>query len=168
MLEHIKGAEGVMQRLLHWLRPDGAAILIFPDRDTVFGFATRCSPHWVHVAYHKYVMGMANAGAPGFAPYRTFYDRVISRRGMHAFCAKHGYTIALEYGRAPGLADWPAWFWSLYRIVAPAIAKLSLGALAWKHIGLVYVIQKKAPSASQFPNATTSVPLVDPAVPSSS
>jgi SAM-dependent methyltransferase len=143
VLEHINGAESVLERFLDWLKPDGVAVCIFPDRDTVFGLLTRCSPHWIHVAYHKYIMGIATAGARGFGPYRTTYDRVISRRGMHSFCAAHGCTIALEYGRAPGLADWPGWFFSLYRMIAPVIAKLSFGSLAWEHIGLVYVIQKR-------------------------
>lgn len=143
VLEHIEGAEDVLHRLLRWLKPDGAAIFIFPDRDTVFGMATRSSPHWLHVAYHKYIMGIKDAGAPGHGPYRTIYDRVISRRGMRNFCARHGFTIALEYGRAPGLADWPGWFWTLYKSVAPLVARLSFGTLSWKHIGLVYVIQKQ-------------------------
>jgi SAM-dependent methyltransferase len=143
VLEHINGAESLLERFLDWLKPDGVAICIFPDRDTVFGLLTRCSPHWIHVAYHKYIMGITAAGTPGFGPYRTIYDRVISRRGMHSFCEAHGCGIALEYGRAPGLADWPGWFFFLYRMIAPVIAKLSFGSLAWKHIGLVYVIQKQ-------------------------
>jgi SAM-dependent methyltransferase len=144
VLEHIKGAGNVLEKFVRWLKPNGVAILIFPDRDTVFGFATRCSPHWLHVAYHRYIMGIRNAGTPGFGPYRTIYDSVISRRGMHLFCAKHGLSISLEYGRAPGFADWPAWFWSIYAAVAPLVAKLSLGRLSSRHIGLVYVLQKKA------------------------
>ncbi len=142
VLEHIKGAEQVLKRLLKWLKPDGVVVLIFPDRDTVFGRATRYSPHWLHVAYHRYILGMKHAGTPGFGPYPTYYDDVISRRGMHSFCAKHGCRIALEYGRPPGEADWPGWFLHPYQILAPALSMLSGGTIAASHIGLIYGIEK--------------------------
>ena len=44
VLEHIEQAEEVMRRFVTWLRPDGVALLAFPDPNTVFGLATRLSP----------------------------------------------------------------------------------------------------------------------------
>jgi SAM-dependent methyltransferase len=143
VLEHISGAEDVVQRFMAWLKPGGVAVLVFPDRNTVFGRVTSFSPHWVHVAYHRHVLGSQEAGSPGFPPYRTYYDNIISRHGIHNFCAKHGCRIALEYGRPPGKADWPSWFLQPYKIIAPIISAISGGAIAWTHIGLVYALEKR-------------------------
>jgi len=142
VLEHVKGAQEVIEKLFGWLKRDGAAVLVFPDRNTVFGLATRLTPHWLHVAYHRYVLREASAGQPGFGPYPTYYDGVISRRGMHDFCATHHYSIALEYGRPPARTDWPLWFWAIYQVAAPVISNLSCGVIASSHIGLVYILEK--------------------------
>lgn len=143
VLEHIRGAEQVLTKFIEWLKPGGVAILIFPDRETVFGWATRLSPHWLHVAYHRHVLGMEHAGEPGFAPYRTYYDKIISRRGIHAFCAERGCDVALEFGRPPGRADWPGWFFRCYQLAAPLISWISGGKIASTHIGLVYALEKR-------------------------
>ena len=55
VLEHIERAEEVVRRFVTWLKPDGMALFAFPDPNTVFGLATRLSPHWMHIAYHRYV-----------------------------------------------------------------------------------------------------------------
>ncbi len=151
VLEHVDGAEQVLRRLMSWLKRDGAALLIFPDRDTVFGFATRFSPHWMHVAYHRYVLRIADAGRPGFGPYRTYYDPLVSRRGMHRFCAANGCRIALERGRPPAVESWTGWFRRGYETVAPLISNLTRGALASDRIGLVYVIEKSAAAGPPLP-----------------
>src|SRR5262245_2461357 len=142
VLEHIQGAEPVLNRFFDWVRPGGIVVLIIPDKRTVFGWGTRCSPHWLHVAYHKYVLRMKNAGRPGHSPYRTYYDDVISRPGIWSFCAKQGHKIVLEYGYPPSASDWPEWFLRCYQVSAPLISTLSRGKIASSHIGLIYAIEK--------------------------
>jgi SAM-dependent methyltransferase len=150
VLEHIRGAKEVLKAFFTWLQPNGVALLVFPDRDTLFGLATRFSPHWIHVAYHKYVLGFPDAGKAGFGPYRTYYDDIISRRGIHKFCAEHNYHIALEYGRPPALGSWARWFSSIYKVIGPIISRLSCGAISSNHIGLIYVIEKKHHSGNRL------------------
>ncbi|SRR6266480_4511743 len=142
VLEHIAGVEVVMRRLFRWLRPGGVAILIFPDRTSLFALLTKLTPFWMHIAYHKYLHGLSEAGTPGFGPYRTYHDKILCRRGIHAFCANHGYRVALEYGRRIAIRDWPYNIGHLYRIVAWVAAKLSRGKIAASHVGLVYAIEK--------------------------
>ncbi|MGH8167190.1 MAG: class I SAM-dependent methyltransferase [Woeseiaceae bacterium] len=74
VLEHVDGAEKVLDNFVSWLKPGGLLMLTFPDRDGVYGFFTRITPFWFHVLYKKYVEGIKNAGKPGFVPYETFHD----------------------------------------------------------------------------------------------
>ena len=38
VLEHINGAEKVLDKLFRWIKPNGFLLLLTPDKDTVFGF----------------------------------------------------------------------------------------------------------------------------------
>lgn len=64
-----------------------------PDRDSAQGFFARVTPHWAHVLYYRWAWQMKNAGKPGFAPYRTVYDWVVSRSGLFEFCASKGLVV---------------------------------------------------------------------------
>ena len=79
VLEHIQNAEQVLNNFFKWLKPGGILILSIPDRNSVFGFVTRVTPFSFHVFYRKYIQGDKNAGKPGFEPYPTFYDKIVSR-----------------------------------------------------------------------------------------
>lgn len=141
VLEHVKGAEQVLDNFLKWLAPGGLLLIRFPDRDSVFGFLARSSPFWVHVAYKRYVEGIRNAGKPGFDPYPTSYDRIVSRRAMHRYCVDHGCTIRLETGYSGYFPKKPL-ARGLARVLVRAIGAASLGRLAWRHNNLTLVIEK--------------------------
>lgn len=141
VLEHVDGAERVLDNFLYWLGPEGVLVLRIPDRDSVYGFITRVTPLWFHVLYKKYVRGMANAGKPGYDPFPTYYDDVVSRRGMHRYCRERGCTVREEAGSANylprrGLAA------LCVPIVVRLVALASLGKLTWRHNNLTFVIQK--------------------------
>lgn len=141
VLEHISGAETVMQNFQRWLKPGGIIIVRFPDRQSAYGFMTRITPFWFHVFYKKVIMGNPNAGKPGFDPYRVFYDRIVSRKGMNSFCSKHNLSIKEEWGH-PFPMPWdrhPA----LLKFASRTISVLSLGTLAHAHNNLTYILQKK-------------------------
>lgn len=135
VLEHIMGAEKVLWNFVQWLKPNGLMILRFPDRDSVYGFFARISPFWFHVGYKKYIYGDKNAGKPGYGPYPTFYDSVISRTGMRAFCELAGLTIKSEYGieRLSGIQQ----------LCSQLVEVASFGHLDSKHINLGYILEKK-------------------------
>ena len=116
VLEHVSGAEGVVNKFFRWLKPDGVIVLIFPDRDTVRGFITRISPHWLHLACYKYIVRKQNAGKSGYGPYPTYFDKIISRRAMYKLCQNQGYNIFLEYGRPDTFDNLPHWFTLVYKV----------------------------------------------------
>lgn len=141
VLEHVHGAEEIMDRLVALLRPGGLLMLRVPDRDSVYGFITRVTPHSVHVQYKRRIRGRVNAGKPGYGPFPTVYDPVITRAGIRRFCLDRGLNVREEFGsnfhlrffgrRAP-LVD---------RLLR-AVAALSFGRLTATHNNLGYIIEK--------------------------
>jgi SAM-dependent methyltransferase len=98
VLEHVEGAELVLDRLLASLRPGGRLIVLVPNARSVYGWAARSFPFWVAVAYKKYVEGFKDAGKPGHAPYPVVYEPVISLAGLRDWAARHGVRTVEEYG----------------------------------------------------------------------
>lgn len=135
VLEHVDDAEKVLDNFVLWLKPGGLLMLTFPDRDGVYGFFTRITPFWFHVLYKRYVEGIKNAGKPGFVPYETFHDQVISRRSFLEYAAANGLSAREEYG----FGHVPKSVWAFIKLVG----LLSFGKLASDHINLMYVLQKR-------------------------
>ena len=79
VLEHVDGAERVLEKFANSLKPGGILILRIPDRNCVHGFVTRVTPFWFHMFYAKYIARNPDAGKTGFGPYPTFYDPIVSR-----------------------------------------------------------------------------------------
>jgi len=142
VLEHISGAEQVLHQFDEWLKPGGVMILRLPDRNTVYGFTTRFTPFWFHVLFKKYVQGNRNAGKPGFEPYPTFYDQVVSREGIHEFARQHDLIVEEEYGLNTYL-DGPGIIKKLMCFYVWSVGKLSLGKLSSNYNDLCMVLRKK-------------------------
>lgn len=140
VLEHISGAEQVLDHFRAWLVPGGLLILRVPDRDSVYGFLTRYSPFWLHVLYKKYAQGMPGAGQPGHGPYRTYHDRVVSRRGIHQYCLTHACTVQYEAGFSGYLPKHRV-TGALARVFVQSVSLLSLGRLSWRYNNLTFVIE---------------------------
>jgi SAM-dependent methyltransferase len=134
VLEHVKGAETLLQSFVKWLRPGGLLILMFPDRDSVYGFVTRITPFWVHVAYKKHIMGRTHAGTPGHGPYPTFHDKVLSRKRFREFVGNNGMHIEEErgFGKLP----------IVQTLFTKAVEALSFNGLSSEPINLLYVCSK--------------------------
>jgi len=161
VIEHINGAERVVSNLFNWLKPGGLLILAFPNRDSAFGFATRFSPHWAHVAVYKHIYRYPHAGEPGYNPFPTYYDKIVSRRGIHDYCNAHGHRIVMERGKPHDSGR--------MRMLAPAanamfnvLHYLSFGAIAVDHGGLVFVIEKDGEARRTMSSAGSTLPAHTP------
>ncbi len=141
VLEHVAGAAELLDRFVSWLRPGGLLLLRLPDRDSVYGFVARHTPHRLHVAFRRHVIGMPAAGTAGHGPYPVVYDRVVSRRGMHAYARRNDLRILHEHGSAVYLERS-----GRYRPFVAATTRLvgavSAGRLASDHNNLLYVLAK--------------------------
>ncbi|MCF6150667.1 MAG: methyltransferase domain-containing protein [Candidatus Kuenenia sp.] len=141
VLEHIKGAEQVLNNFIRWLKSGGIIIIRIPNPYSVKGFITRITPHWFHIFYHRNILGRPNAGKAGYAPYPVHYEPVVSRAGMHEFCRKNNITILAEYGidyAKPGKNA----FKLLIHSFIKTVAILSFGVLSSRHSNLLYILKK--------------------------
>ncbi len=131
VLEHVSGAQRVLERFLEWLAPGGMLVLKIPDRDSAYGFLTRLTPCWTHVMFHRYALRQPLAGTPGHGPYPTYYDAIVSERGMREFCRRKGLTSPEVYRLCSYAND------RAVRLSAFLVSVLSLGRLAWRHNNLL-------------------------------
>jgi SAM-dependent methyltransferase len=140
VLEHVPQTERVLRNFLDWIKPGGLIILKFPDRDSVYGFITRVTPHWVHVLYKRHLGGKPDAGKPGFGPYPTVHEPIIGRARFEAFAREHGLTTeeAYGYGTLP----------SFQRLGTQLFAALSFGRLTPEYYNLVYILRSRAHPAA--------------------
>jgi SAM-dependent methyltransferase len=141
VLEHVRGAEALLEKFSRWVTPGGIIVVRVPDRDSVHGLLTRMTPFLVHVLYYRWVEGLREAGQPGFAPYPTYYDTVVSREGIARFCERHGLTLEAislhgDYARGGGF----------FRVAIPLLARvvswLSLGRYSAESSNITFVIRK--------------------------
>ena len=142
VLEHIDGAERVLEKFANWLKPGGILILRMPDRNSVRGFVTRITPFWFHMFYNKYIVRWRHAGKAGFGPYPTFYDPIVSRAGIQQYCRNHHFNIKEEYGQRSGLRSQGITGFLIYLFVR-SVSLLSLGKLAWEYTDLTYILEKE-------------------------
>jgi len=141
VLEHVDGAERVLENFSKWLKPGGILILRIPDRNSVRGFITRITPFWFHMFYAKYIVRFRDAGKTGFGPYPTFHDPVVSRVGIHQYCRNTHFVIKEEYGHGYYL-DGRGIVGFLTYLFVRGFSLLSLGKLAWEYCDLTYILEK--------------------------
>ena len=143
VLEHIAGAEDVLSRMTSWLKPNGIIVIEIPDPDSVKGRVTKITPHWFHIFYHRFILGKANAGDPGFGPYRTIYDPVVSRRGVYDFCQRHNLRVESEFAFA---TDGPRnkIMRALIGTTTKIVSLLTLGKFSDRHADLLYVLRRQS------------------------
>jgi len=142
VLEHIAGADHVLENFNRWLKPGGILILRIPDRNSVWGFVTRVTPQWFHQFHHKYIRGIRNPDEVKFSPFPTVHDPVVSRQGIYEFCEKNQFTMKEEHGHTFYLKGLGAVGTLVYMFVR-SMNILSLGRLAWRHNDLTYVLEKR-------------------------
>lgn len=141
VLEHVENAEQMLENFGNALKPGGVLILKLPDRNTVFGFITRLSPFWFHVFFKKYYQGRENAGKPGFNPYPTYYNKIVSRGGIQGFCKSHGFIINEEFAYCSYLSKSNTRT-KLVRAFAIIVNIISMGRLPWRYDNLTYILTK--------------------------
>lgn len=138
VLEHVNGAEKVMENFFSWLRPGGLMILRIPDPSTAYSFLAQHLPFYLHVLA-KRLMGSMNAGKPGYDPFPTFFDPIVSREGIHDFCQKKGLEVRIEYSY--GFTTFRPFF-PVADLILRILGWMSFGKLDSKRTDLLFVIEK--------------------------
>lgn len=141
VLEHISGAEHVLDRLLTALKDDGLLILRVPDGSSVYAFLARFLPFKLHVWYKRIADHDKQAGQPGHPPYPVVYDTIVTREGLNRYAETHGLTRLAEVGTNPHL-DHIGRLKPILRWGQHTLAALSRGRLDGTHSNLTIVYRK--------------------------
>lgn len=142
VLEHIAGASEVLERMYEALRPGGLMVLKTPDRDSVYAFAARVTPHWVHVQYKRRIRRKKLAGTPGHGPYPVVYDEILSLPVLLEWAHAHD----LEVLEVLGVNDHLDFFGRAAPLVdrgLRAIAAVSRGRLTADHTNVGLALRKR-------------------------
>jgi SAM-dependent methyltransferase len=143
VLEHVAGAEQLLDRMLSWLAPGGLLLLRLPDRSSVYGFVTRHTPHRLHVWFRRRLIGMPHAGEPGHGPFPVVYDEVVSASGIRGWAERNHLDIVDECCSAIYLGRLGRWG-PLVRSGTRVVGRLSGGRLAADHNNLLFVLRRPA------------------------
>ncbi|MFN4140733.1 class I SAM-dependent methyltransferase [Aestuariivirga sp.] len=142
VLEHIEGAEQALDNMLRSLKRGGLLIVRVPDLQGVQTFFARRLPRWAAIAYYRHAWKISQAGQPGFAPYPTFYDPVISIAGFHEYCRRRGLVVEEQFGvgsyasRGTGLVS------RLVPVAARIVHVVSLGRIHGRYVDVTYIARK--------------------------
>jgi SAM-dependent methyltransferase len=133
LLERIRNAELVLDRLVSAIRPGGLLLLSTTDGQTAAGFLDRRMPHFMRSAAWR----VTKSGAPG--PFPAVFEPIASASGLHAYMIRHGLSVAHREARstADGEAAAPS-----AQGARKLVASLSRGRLGDDHDELHYVIRK--------------------------
>jgi SAM-dependent methyltransferase len=88
LLDRIRHAELVLDRLVEALKPGGLLLLQIRDRDCAAGFLDRKLP----AALRAMVWHRTRPGQPG--PFPAVYEPLVSVRGIGSYVLRHGLVIA--------------------------------------------------------------------------
>jgi SAM-dependent methyltransferase len=143
VLEHIDGAERALDNMVRALKPNGLLIVRVPDLAGVQTFVARLLPHWAAVAYYRHAWKIEQAGQPGFAPYPTSYDPVISSEGFHDYCRKAGLEFVEEIGVGSYSTRGTGALSRIVPFVARAISIATLGKVHDRFVDRTFIVRKR-------------------------
>ncbi|MFC4911015.1 class I SAM-dependent methyltransferase [Actinomadura gamaensis] len=163
LIERLRNAELVLDRIVASLKPGGLLLVRMRDRDTAFGFLDRKVPRPlrriavrtaagrvplpVRASRHPHAPPEPD-GPPEHAsggslppPAPTVYDRVASRAGMQWYCGMRGLVVAEEYTSRDCMTALGAGT-GLVAAACRGVATASRGRLPATHSEIALVIRK--------------------------
>lgn len=136
LLERVRHAELVLDRMVSALRPGGLLLVRMRDRSSAYGFCDRAAPGWL-----RRLLWPALAPKGTVGPLPAIYEPVASREGIHSYCLMRGLMIAEDYSgvSGPALRGRHA---RLVRAVCRVVGRLSGGRLPTTRDDITLVIRK--------------------------
>jgi SAM-dependent methyltransferase len=135
LLDRIRHAEVVLDRLVAAVKPGGLLLLQISDRDSAAGFLDRVLPGMMR----RLLWREREPGRAG--PHPAVYEPLTSVRGVQAYARLRGLVIAERQGRggrAGVIRGTPRW----YLAAAALVARVSRGRLTDAHEEVLYVMRK--------------------------
>ncbi|TMR21619.1 class I SAM-dependent methyltransferase [Nonomuraea turkmeniaca] len=133
LLERVRHAELIFDRLLQALRPGGVVLLRMRDRRSAYGLLDRITPSWLRRLLWR---PLVTPGTPG--PLPKVYEPLASSDGMHAFCLSRGLMITDDERNVSGAARASRIACAAVR----AVSSLTSGRYPASHDEITMVIRK--------------------------
>ncbi|MGW4791101.1 class I SAM-dependent methyltransferase [Nonomuraea sp. NPDC004297] len=133
LLERVRHAELVFDRLLQSLRPGGLVLLRVRDRRSAYGLLDRLTPALLRRAVWR---GLVHPGTPG--PLPAVYEPLASSDGLHAFCLSRGLMITDDERHTSG----PARARRAGAAAVTLMSRLTSGRFPASHDEIAMVIRK--------------------------
>ncbi len=131
VLEHLERPDAAIERLVSVLQPGGRLIVKGPLPYSLKGFVTRFSPHWVHVAHYRHILGLKTAGQPGFAPFKAFLRPSSDPHVMASAFASKGLVVdtieGYESDQVSYIAAKSRLLLGAYRVAEALLSALTFG-----------------------------------------
>lgn len=131
VLEHLADPEAALARFADILEPGGRLLVVGPQRYTLKGLITRLSPHALHVAFYRYILGSPNAGKAGHPPFPAHLAPAAEPARIAAFAEARGLAIdrfvGYESSHVGALAKRGALLIGLYRAAEWVLAVATVG-----------------------------------------
>jgi len=93
VIEHLVAPDRAVALFFEALTPGGLLFIGAPNPHSLSGVVTKRTPHWLHVAYYRWIRGKKDAGQPGRMPFRTVYHPIVSPHRLAAFCEGLGFEV---------------------------------------------------------------------------
>lgn len=82
VMEHVPDPVAALDRLVSILRPEGQIIIVGPLPGSFKGLMKSLTPHLLHVAFYRHVLGSTTAGQPGHVPFPVAHSKGSDPRQM--------------------------------------------------------------------------------------
>lgn len=132
LIERLKHAELVLDRIVAALKPGGLLLVRFRDRDTAFGFLDRMIPGAVRTV-------LADGDGSALPP--AVYETVASYKGMRWYCGMRGLVIAEEHTMRTSTSLYGRWT-GVIGVLCRMVAVFSQRRLTAGHSEVHLVIRK--------------------------
>jgi 2-polyprenyl-3-methyl-5-hydroxy-6-metoxy-1,4-benzoquinol methylase len=147
VLEHLPYPQKALQNLWQALKPGGLMILRAPNPYSLKGIITKWTPHWVHVAFRRYVLGNRNAGKPGYPPFKTYLRNSIVPAAIARWVIQQGGTVRGLYFREGSnpydLKRYSKVLWGAWNTLLFLMRVLSLGRYS-ERTDYIIVVEKNS------------------------
>ena len=96
VLEHLAAPDRALAKMLAAIPTGGVIVIKGPLPDSLKGLMTRWSPHPMHVLFYKSVLGKADAGKPGHAPFRAELKAEASPEILTQMLVNEGFVVVAQ------------------------------------------------------------------------
>lgn len=122
VLEHLPRPEAAVDRMMCALKPKGLLVISGPTPLSIQAIATKFTPHSLHVAVYRYILGQKNAGRDDNAPFPLYLESFLDPLRLSDYLERHGFEIAY-------LRVYQGWHLrKIYTVVRPAYEMLRVAS----------------------------------------